>query len=431
MDIGLEQLEILKRLAVALAAGFLIGLERGWSDRDEPEGQRMAGIRTFGLISLLGALWSLVYMATGSWAVVLAFLGFCGVVIVAEWLRSQKQGTYGITTPVAALITFAIGAVAALGQLSIAASAAVVVALLLGMKPQLHAWLRKLEEQELFATLKLLLISVVMLPVLPDKGYGPWQVLNPYLIWWMVVLVAGISYCGYFAIRIAGPRRGILLTALSGGLVSSTAVTVTLSRMQSGASQFEPLYAIGIILASATMFPRVMLWAAVVSPDLLPLLLWPIGIMTLSSLLVGLLAWRGLHQHSAEEISDFTPKNPFEIGTALQMGALLAAVMLLAQGLQQWFGDAGIYLLAAISGIGDVDAITLTVARMAESDLMAITAVAAITVAAIINTLTKAGFAAGIGGRRLGTYVGLRMGLVVISGMAGLAIVVVLPQLSG
>jgi len=421
MDIGLEQLEILKRLAVALAAGFLIGLERGWSDRDEPEGQRIAGIRTFGLISLLGALWSLIYMTTGSWAVVLAFLGFCGVLMVAEWLRSQKQGTYGITTPVAALITFALGAVAALGHLSIAASTAVVVALLLGMKPQLHAWIRKLGEHELFATLKLLLISVVMLPVLPDKGYGPWQAFNPYLIWWMVVLVAGISYCGYFAIRIAGPRRGILLTALSGGLVSSTAVTVTLSRMQRSGGRFEPLYAIGIILASATMFPRVMLWTAVVSPDLLPLLLWPIGIMTLSSLLIGLVAWRGQQQHSADEISDFTPNNPFEIGTALQMGALLAAVMFLAQGLRQWFGDAGIYLLAAISGIGDVDAITLTVARMAESDLMAITAVAAITLAAIINTLTKAGFAAGIGGQRLGVYVGLRLGLVVVSGVVGLA----------
>lgn len=430
MDIGLEQLEILKRLAVALVAGFLIGLERGWSDRDEPEGQRIAGIRTFGLISLLGALWSLVYMSTGSWAVVLAFLGFCGVVIVAEWLRSQKQGTYGITTPVAALITFALGAVAALGHLSIAASTAVVVALLLGMKPQLHAWLRKLGEQELFATLKLLLISVVMLPVLPNRGYGPWQALNPYLIWWMVVLVAGIAYCGYFAIRIAGPRRGILLTALSGGLVSSTAVTVTLSRMQTGGGHFKPLYAIGIILASATMFPRVMLWTAVVKPDLLALLLWPIGIMTLSSILIGLLAWRGLQQKSADNTSDFTPNNPFEIGTALQLGALLAAVMFLAEGLQQWFGDAGIYLLAAISGIGDVDAITLTVARMAESDLEAITAVVAITMAAMINTLAKAGLATGIGGRRLGAYVGLRLGIVVISGIVGLAMAIIFQQWS-
>lgn len=424
MDIGLEQVEIFKRLAVALAVGFLIGLERGWADRAEPEGQRIAGIRTFGLISLLGALWSLIYMTTGSRAVVLAFLGFCGLVIVAEWLRSQKQGTFGITTPVAALITFALGAVAALGQLSIAAGTAVVVALLLGMKTRLHEWLRRLGEDELMATLKLLLISVVMLPVLPDRGYGPWQALNPYAIWWMVVLVAGISYLGYFSTRIAGPQRGILLTAVSGGMVSSTAVTLTLARLQKGGRHFDPLYATGIILASATMFPRMLLWVAIIQPQLLSGLVWPLGIMTAVSALIVLLAWRDVRDHQSGDKTHFTPKNPFEIKTALQMGALLAIVMFLAKALTEWFGDTGIYLLAAISGIGDVDAITLALSRMAGTDIASLTAIAAITIAAMINTLTKGALAAGVGGARLGRYVGLRFALMILSGLVGLGIVV-------
>lgn len=420
MEIGLEQLEIFKRLAVALAAGFLIGLERGWSDRDEPEGQRIAGIRTFGLISLLGALWSLIYMTTGSWAVVLAFLGFCGLVIVAEWLRSQKQGSFGITTPVAALITFALGAVAALGQLSIAAGTAVIVALLLGMKTRLHRWLQLLEEEELLATLKLLLISVVMLPVLPNQGYGPWQALNPYAIWWMVVLVAGISFLGYFATRIAGPRRGILLTAVSGGMVSSTAVTLTLARLQKQGRRFDPLFAVGIIIASATMFPRVLIWVAVIQPGLLTKLLWPLGLMTLTSAMIAALGWRQISGHKAGEAAHYTPPNPFELKTALQMGALLAAVMLLAKALSAWLGETGIYLLAAVSGIGDVDAITLTLSRMSGIDIAVMTTVIAITIASMMNTLTKAALAGGVGGLELGRYIGLRFAMIILAGVAGL-----------
>lgn len=421
MDIGLEQVEIFKRLAVALTAGFLIGLERGWSDRDEPEGQRIAGIRTFGLISLLGALWSLIYMTTGSWAVVLAFLGFCGLVIVAEWLRSQKQGSYGITTPVAALITFALGAVAALGHLSVAAGTAVVVAVILGLKARVHGWLQRLDEEELFATLKLLLISIVILPVLPNAGYGPWQALNPYAIWWMVVLVAGISYCGYFAIRIAGPDRGILLTALSGGLVSSTAVTLTLARMQKKGRRFDRIYALAIILASATMFPRMLIWVAVIQPGLLPTLFWPLGLMTASAVLIVLLAWSDV-RNARGSTTDFPLHNPFDLKTALQMGTILAAVMLLAKALSEWFGDAGVYLLAVLSGIGDVDAITLTLSRMSESELAVMTAVTAITLAGMMNTLTKVFLAGGIGGLQLGRYIGLRFAIILFTGVAGLVI---------
>lgn len=423
MDPGLEQLEIFKRLAIALGVGLLIGLERGWSDREEAEGQRIAGIRTFGLISLLGALWALIYMSIGNWAVVMAFLGFCGLVIAAAWLRSQQQGSYGITTPVAALITFALGALAVLGQLSVAAGTAVIVALILGLKTRLHGWLLRLDEEELFATLKLLLISVVLLPVLPDEGYGPWQAFNPYDIWRLVVLVAAISYCGYFAIRISGPQRGVLLTAVAGGVVSSTAVTLTLSRLQRKSQrEFEPLYATGIILAAATMFPRMLLWVIIIQPALLPALLWPLGLMSLCALLIGLLAWRDLRHTSFDGPDEVPFNNPFEIKMALQLGALLAVIMLLAQALREWFGNAGIYLLALVSGMADVDAITLTVSRMSGDKIDTITAVTAITLVAMINTLMKAVLGGMVGGFQLGKYIGLRVAVILAAGAVGVAI---------
>lgn len=422
MEFGLEPLEIFKRLAVALAVGLLIGLERGWSDRAEPEGQRLAGIRTFGLISLLGALWSLIYLSTGNWSIVLGFLGFCGLVIAGQWLRSQQQGGYGLTTSVAALVTFVLGAIAVLGHLSIAAGVAVVIALILGLKTQLHGWLLRLDQKELFATLKLLLISVVVLPILPDAGYGPWQALNPYEIWWMVVLVAGISYCGYFAMQIAGPRRGILLTALSGGMVSSTAVTLTLARLQKAGARFDPVYATGVILASATMFPRMLIWVSVIQPALLRGLIWPLGLMTLTSVALGLLAWRDMHVKQDKTQAPYVPHNPFELGTALQIGAILAVVMVLARALTEWLGNPGVYLLAGVSGIGDVDAITLTLSRMSDDRIEPNVAVVAITIAAIANTVTKIVLSGAVGGWALGRYVVLRFAWVIGIGLAGIAI---------
>ena len=219
-------LSLVGRLAVALAIGLLIGLERGWERRELAEGQRAAGFRTFGMIGLLGGVTAQI---GGSFlAVVGAAVGI--FVALGYWREPWRGQDVSITGLIAALLTFSLGALAGVGETTAASSTAVVVTLLLGFKPELHGIIRGLERLELLATLRLLLISVVLLPVLPNAGYGPWQAFNPYRTWWMVVLVAGISYIGYFAIRVLGEKRGILLTALCGGLVSSTAVTVNLAR---------------------------------------------------------------------------------------------------------------------------------------------------------------------------------------------------------
>ena len=233
----MNELEHFKLLGIALTIGLLIGLERGWHTRDKGEGMRIAGLRTYGLIALLGGLWGILAQQAGIVLMGFAFLSLTFVLLIAYSNSLKKFEDYSITSIVASLITFTLGTLAVFGYTTLASATAVVITLLLGFKPLLHGWLNKLEQHELEATLKLLLISVVMLPILPDQSFDPWGVLNPYLIWWMVVLIAGISYLGYFAVRILGNRHGPVLTGIFGGLVSSSALTINLSRLSGALSK--------------------------------------------------------------------------------------------------------------------------------------------------------------------------------------------------
>ncbi len=395
-------MEVFVHLALALAVGLLIGVERGWSQRTLPEGGRIAGIRTFGLIGLLGGLWALLGEELGQLILAVAFAALAGLLIMAYARFTKGESDYGVTTVVAALVTFALGALALRGYEHVAAAGAVVTATLLSLKPILHGWLLRIEQRELYGALKLLLISVVLLPVLPNRGFGPWQALNPYELWWLVVLIAGIGFAGYVAIRVAGARRGLLLTGLLGGLVSSTALTLSFARM--GRSKILPgILSAGVLAAAAIMFPRILLEVAVVNRQLLPQLYLPMGVMTAT--VFGSAVWFWLR--GKQDVTPDTPPlhNPFELKPALQFGVLLAAIVLLAEAFRVWFGDAGIYALAAISGLTDVDAITLSLARMARVDLTHEVAVRGIVLAAMVNTLAKGVLVAAIAGRGMGLRV--------------------------
>ncbi|MGM0593796.1 MAG: MgtC/SapB family protein [Pseudomonadota bacterium] len=380
-------MEIFERLAVALALGLLIGVERGWHEREVGEGRRLGGLRTFGIIGLLGASWGLLANEIGPELLAAAFLAFAALVVTAHVLESRQDQDYGITTPSAALLTFVLGAMAAHGYTTVAGATAVITATLLGLKPVLHGWLQKMEQRELYAIFKMLLISVVLLPILPNQGYGPWQALNPYEIWWMVVLIAGISFAGYFAVKIAGSRRGLVMTGLFGGLASSTAVTLSFAKLGRHNPGAHSLLAAGVILAAGTMFPRMLLEVSVVNRALLPDLVMPLVVMmAISYASVPLLLFS---RQTGESIRTVSIQNPFELLPALKFGLLLVAVLLLANLFQEWFGDAGLYAVAAVSGITDVDAITLSISRMARGALNDEVAVLAIVIAASVNTLVK------------------------------------------
>ncbi|MAK66775.1 MULTISPECIES: MgtC/SapB family protein [unclassified Methylophaga] len=407
-------------LGIALALGTLIGLQHGWHARDKAAGQRVAGIRTHALLGLLGGLSVQLSRELGDWipAILLIMVGLAGM--TGLLIKNRQQQDFSITSWVGQMLTFCFGALVVAGQPVIAAAAAVVTAIILDNKESIHRFLKTLEANELDAGLKLLLISVVVLPLLPDQGFGPGNVLNLREIWWLVVLIAAIGFIGYFAMRFGGSERGILFTSLFAGLSSSTALTLHFSRLsrQSDSTQLSPLLAAGILIACGTMFPRILLYAALIYPPLLKDLLLPVIIM--GSLLYGAAAWIWWQHAGSGNVTQPKGQNPLELRAALLFGLLLVVILLLGEWMKNLMGDAGIYLLAAVSGLTDVDAITLSLTRMARDDLTATTAVLAIIIAAMVNNLFKASLALSIGNRRIGLRVLIPM---LLSLSAGLAVV--------
>jgi len=412
-----EAQQTLYFLSVALAIGLLIGVERGWEERETEEGKRVAGLRTFGLIGLLGGGSALLAQHLGASILGLAFAGLAGTLGIAYFMACGRPNEkFGFTSVVAALVTFALGALAALGEVTVAVASAVVTALLLSYKPVLHRWVRSLEGEELRAGIRLLLISVVLLPILPDQGYGPWQALNPHAIWLMVVLIAALSFAGYFAIKIGGTRRGVVFTGLFGGLASSTAVTLNFSRIARRNASINPVLAVGILLACGTMFPRMLVVASVVNPGLAQTMLAPVAVMAAVAYLPALVYWR-LQRHQIVDAAS-PLHNPLEMKAALSFGLFLALVLLLGKALQIQFGVTGVLALAAASGVADVDAITLSLARLSHQDLAVQVAVTGIVIAAAVNSLVKAGVAVVVGGRDVGLRVALPLFGSAVAGLA-------------
>lgn len=399
-DLSLTDERQILLLATALAIGLLFGVERGWHGMQEEEKPHVAGVRTFGLIGLLGGVTGLIARQLEQLVFGFVFAAVAGTLITAYVLAQRRSEDAGITSLIAALLTFTLGALATLGHMVSAAAAAVISTLLLGFKPLLHRLVEKIEETELHATLKLLLITVVLLPVLPDRGFGPGQALNPYEIWWMVVLIALISFSGYFADKMAGTEKGVALTSLFAGLASSTALTLHYARLARREDGDVDLLASGILLATATLFPRILVITAVLNPPLALELFAPLAAMTVVVLAPALMAWRRRERPAGD--AALRLENPLELGSALRFGLLLALVMLLARLLGDRFGEAGIVALGAISGLADLNAITLSVGRMTTETLALAPAVAAIIVASISNGIFKTALAWTVGGSVLG-----------------------------
>lgn len=416
--------QVIIQLAVALLLGALTGLQRGWAAREQKSGERVAGMRTYALVGLLGGIATLLSLKVTAWVLPSTLLAVCIAAVIAYRARMLQMGNYSITGIIGLLLTFSFGALAVAVDITIAATAAVITTIILDNKNEIHSALNRLQEHELDAALKLLLISVVMLPLLPNEDMGLGGMLNPYKIWWMVVLIASISFAGYFAMRVGGTEKGILFTSLFAGLASSTALTLHFSRLARQTPQISALLSSGILLACGTMYLRILLYCAMITPTLLGYLVAPLLVMTLVLYFPALLIWRKYRNGTRVEQPTLN-NNPLDLKSALLLGALLTVILLLASVLQQWLGNAGIYVLAAVSGITDVDAITLSLARMSQSGLESRTVLIGIIIASSVNNLMKAGMAVSIGGRAMLLRVALP---IVLSLLAGLA--VMLPMYS-
>ena len=403
------------RLLVAILAGFLIGLDRERAEVRKQH-QLFAGIRTFSLIAIAGAVPALMLERWGPVPLVASFIAVAGVTIVA-YLRSSAAGAIGSTTEVAALVTFLLGALSGAGQPLLAGGAAIAVAVLLAAKPTLKRFSRALSEQEIEAVLELLVITCIVLPLLPRQGYGPWQVWNPFEIWRVVVVVSTLSFAGFIAMRLLGEQRGLLVAGLVGSLVSSTGVTVAMAQRSRAEPALEHSAATAAILASAVMGLRVLVFVAAYGAALLPRLAPPVLAMAVVSAAVAAVFVRrgGTGPAAAAPLA-----NPFSLRAALSFGALYAGVLLLVPAARLWLGSTGSFAAAAGSALLDVDAMTIAFARGAPAAGPWREAAAAIAIGVTTNTLVKAGIVAVLarGSFRRRVIAGLAVAAITCAGTA-------------
>jgi uncharacterized membrane protein (DUF4010 family) len=408
----MDAVDIFQRLGVGAALGLLIGLQR------EHAGTNLAGIRTFPLVTIFGGLCALLAMSYGGWLVGAGLLTLMGVLVAGNLLQKEVQTRdgAGITTEVAALVMFALGAYLIQGVLAVAVVIAGALAVLLHLKPQMHAFVHRIEPKDLKAVMQFVLISLVILPLLPDRTYGPYDVLNPRNIWLMVVLIVGVQLTGYVLYRLVGQGPGTLLGGVVGGLVSSTATTVAYARQAHGSPQAAPLAATVIVLASTVSLVRVLVVAALVAPMAVMAIGLPLGVMLAVLVALSLVQFL-VAGRSPVQLPE--TGNPAELRPALFFAALYALVTLGIAAAQDWFGSSGLYLVALISGLTDMDAVTLSSTRMLSQDRLTADATwRLILVAALANLLFKGGSAFVLGGKALGWRVLLLFGVALVCGLA-------------
>lgn len=408
--------------AFALLIGALIGLER--EKRQALERDRsIGGIRTFILFAQAGATAAWLSRAfEAPWIFAAAGLGVAAIV-VAGYVVQVRSGAAspGLTTEIAALVTFALGGVCLAGQPGLAVGLGIVTSAVLAWKQPIHGLIERIGTDDLYAGLKLAIASFVILPLLPREAIDPWGALKPYELWLLVVLISGLSLVGYVSVRWLGPGRGTALTGLFGGLVSSTAVTLTFARRSRQEATGAAVLASGLLLAWAVMFARVVIEVLAVHAPLVGRLAAPVAAMGAAT--IGAAAWLYFSRadESRDTAVDVPLKNPFSLRSAMSFALFFAAVLLVVALARKYLPAQGLYAVAVLAGLTDVDAITMSMAAYAREGGEASTAVGAIVLAVLTNTIVKASMAAAFGTPALRARVGIATAAIVAVGLLALA----------
>jgi len=399
-----ELLKLALNFATAILLGALIGIEREKRKVEEENAGGIAGLRTFTLLALFGAAAAWISHQTSSPWIVAAGLVVVGVFVVAGYVvaaRTDPEST-GLTTEIAAVVVYLLGAMVMLGFSVLAVGLGVFTAAVLAYKRPLHSFVDRLGWDDVYAGLRLLIATFIALPLLPNEPIDPWGALNPYTLWLLVILISSLSLVGYVLTRLLGPARGTALTGLAGGLVSSTAVTLSFAREAGDKPKRSAALACGVLLAWAVMFARVIVLVAVVNRTLLPYVLLPFLVMAL--VVAGFAAffyYRGGGSDGTAGKKGVNVENPFSLTAAAKFAALFAVVLLAVKIVQAHFPPSGLYAVAGLSGLVDVDAITLSMAELAKSGEARV-AVIAIVIAALSNTIVKCGMAFFLAGAEFG-----------------------------
>ncbi|HEV8482798.1 MAG TPA: MgtC/SapB family protein [Blastocatellia bacterium] len=355
----MEMGSVFQQLGIALGLGLLVGLQR------EHSAAKVAGVRTFPLITILGAVSALLAQQFGGWIIATGLLSLTAVIVIGNLAALKEEPTDpGVTTEVAMLLMFGVGAYLVVGRPEVAIATGAGVAVLLQFKGQLHGIANKLGDNDLTAIMQFALVSLVILPVLPNRTYGPYDVLNPYQVWLMVVLIVGISLGGYVVYKFFGQQSGMLLGGILGGVISSTATTVSYSRRTSKEQAISGLAGIVIMIASAVVFARVLLEIFLVTPSFFFVACGPILILFGVAGLLSTWLW---FRARNEMIEMSPPENPTELKSAIFFGLLYALVLFAVAAAKDRFGDRGLYVVAGLSGLTDVDAITLSTSQLVNS----------------------------------------------------------------
>jgi uncharacterized membrane protein (DUF4010 family) len=401
-------------LAIAFGLGMLVGLQRQKSDHE------MAGVRTFTLISIMGVVSAFLARDFDN-PFILPVLGLCitALLVTANVIKLKKLNDtdIGQTTEVAALLMFAVGAYLVMGDRMVAVIVGSSMAILLYVKEHLHNFIENLKEKDLAAIMTFAGISLVILPLLPDKTYGPLNVLNPRNIWFMVTLIVGISVVGYFIYKFVGKKVGIISNGILGGLISSTATTVSYARKTKDAESINKMAAFVITAASAVALIRVLVEVGVVIPEKLPEIVLPlITVFVLMALLCIGLFYIISKNGGGEEMPE--PKNPAQFKSALIFGLLYGGILLAVAFTKQEFGNEALYVVAIISGLTDVDAITLSLSQLMKGGgLNTSTGWRLILLATLSNLLFKGIMAAVLGTRQLAKWIGISFGITIAFGL--------------
>ncbi len=398
-------------LALALGLGLLVGLQR------ERAASVLAGFRTFPLVTVFGTVCAWLAVPFGGWMVAAGLLALAAAIISGNLLRArQNEGDFGITTESAMLVMFGVGAYLPDGHRPLAMVVAGATAVLLHLKPQLHDLARRIGDHDFRAIMQFVVIALVILPIVPDATYGPFNALNPHRIWWMVVLITGLSLGGYLLHKWVGNRAGAIAAGLLGGLISSTATSVTHARLTRTQPASVPLAAVVILLASGVVFARLVVLVA--AADREHLTSYVPAFATLLLILLGFAAWLGFRKQG-EGTALPPPTNPTELRSALFFTLLYAGVLLGVAAAREWYGNRGLLVVAAISGLTDMDAITLSTAQLSRQGAISDSeSCRAILVASVSNLVFKAGVIGSLGDRALLRAILPAFGTAAVAGLA-------------
>lgn len=391
--------ETIYSFLVAVLLGFLIGLER--ERKREDGGSIFAGIRTFPLIALFGAVVGQLAERTTFWLILAALISFSGLLLLSYW-RGSAGTKIGGTTEVTALVALALGVLAGLGEFVPALSGAVITTAILSLKDELRVLSGAVTRADLFALVQFAAVSLVVLPIIPSENLGPWGVWNPRNIWLLVVLISGISFVGYVLSKVISTARSIGLSGLIGGIASSTAVTLSFSERSKTNEAMSLTFASGVLAATAVAMIRLFILIGIVD---LNLALEALPTFLIYLFICALGGWLVYRSSQRVQVEGAKLDNPFELRTALTFAVLFAIVLLITKAAEIFLGEQGIYLASFLSGLAQLDAIALTLARQTTEGLSTSIAVKGLALALAANSIFKLGLSFSLGSSRFGSTV--------------------------